>query len=68
MVKFILLLRIKKQLIMATTQSTKAKTIRLNPSVIAKIEKLAEEENRNFSNMVETILLKVAKCPNLIRT
>ncbi|MGG5486912.1 hypothetical protein [Gaetbulibacter sp. PBL-D1] len=53
---------------MATTQSTKAKTIRLNPSVIAKIEKLAEEENRNFSNMVETILLKVAKCPNLIRT
>lgn len=49
------------------TQTTKAKTIRLNPSVIAQIEQLAKDENRNFSNMVETILMKVAQSPNLIR-
>jgi hypothetical protein len=49
------------------TQNTKAKTIRLNPSVIEKIEALAVEENRNFSNMVETILLKVAQSPDIIR-
>lgn len=49
------------------SQTTKAKTIRLDPSVIEKIEKLAEVENRNFSNMVETILLKVAKSPDIIR-
>lgn len=48
-------------------QSTKAKTIRLNPNVIAQIENLAEQENRNFSNMVETILLKVAQTPDIIR-
>lgn len=52
---------------MQQAQKTKAKTIRLNPTVIAKIEKLAEDENRNFSNMVETILMKVAQSPNLIR-
>ena len=48
-------------------QKTKAKTIRLDPHVITTIEDLAKEENRNFSNMVETILLKVAKSPDLIR-
>lgn len=34
------------------------KTLRLKPDVIKKIEKLADEENRTFSNMVETILIK----------
>lgn len=50
-----------------SNQITQAKTIRLHPSVIARIEALAAEENRNFSNMVETILLKVAKSPEIIK-
>lgn len=57
---------INNKIIMAE-QKTKAKTIRLNPSVIKTIDDLAKEENRNFSNMVETILIKVAKSPELIR-
>ena len=48
-------------------QRTKAKTIRLDPNVIKTIDDLAKQENRNFSNMVETILIKVAKSPDLIR-
>lgn len=35
---------------------TRKKTMRLDVEVIKKIEKLAERENRNFTNMVETIL------------
>ncbi|MFD2100542.1 hypothetical protein [Flagellimonas iocasae] len=34
------------------------KTLRLKPDVIDKVNRLAEEDNRTFSNMVETILLK----------
>ena len=34
------------------------KNLRLRISVIKKIEKLAEKENRSFNNMVETILLQ----------
>lgn len=37
----------------------KVKTLRLKPEVIDKVEKLANENNRTFSNMVETILLNV---------
>lgn len=32
------------------------KTVRLNPEIIRKIEERARKENRNFSNMVDTIL------------
>jgi len=34
------------------------KTLRLRPDVVQKIESMADKENRTFSNMVETILLK----------
>ncbi|WP_336066488.1 hypothetical protein [Mesoflavibacter sp. CH_XMU1404-2] len=34
------------------------KTIRLNPSLLSKIEELSKIENRNFNNMVETLLLR----------
>lgn len=39
-------------------KNVKVKTLRLKPEVINKVEEMAEKENRNFSNMVETILLK----------
>ena len=35
---------------------TKLKSVRLNESLIKEIEKMAKNENRNFNNMVETIL------------
>lgn len=40
------------------TKKTQLKTMRLNDDVVKKVEKLAEEENRNFTNMVETILIR----------
>ena len=45
---------------------TRPKTIRLHKPTIEAVEKLAEEENRNFSNMVETILKKVMSSDLLI--
>jgi len=36
----------------------KVKTLRLKPEAVDKVNKLADENNRTFSNMVETILLK----------
>jgi len=36
----------------------KLKALRLAPSLIKKIEEMAKKENRNFTNMVEVILLK----------
>lgn len=35
---------------------TKLKTMRLQEDVVKKVEALAEKENRNFTNMVETLL------------
>jgi len=35
---------------------TRMKSLRLDVEVIKKIDKLAKRENRNFTNMVETIL------------
>lgn len=32
------------------------KTIRMNPSLYQKLERLAEKQNRNFSNLVVTLL------------
>lgn len=39
---------------------TKIKTMRLSTEVINKIERMARDENRNFTNMVETILKKAS--------
>lgn len=43
---------------MKTANQTKIKTMRLSNEIIDKIEKMAQEENRNFTNMVETLLKK----------
>lgn len=44
-----------------TMSMRKIKTMRLDVDVIADIEKMAREQNRNFSNMVETILKRVVE-------
>ncbi len=36
-------------------------TLRLNPSDHAKIKKIAEEENRSITNMIETLVKKEIK-------
>lgn len=42
-------------------KESKPKTVRLNSNVISKVDKLAREQNRNFSNMVETLLIEATK-------
>lgn len=37
-------------------KETKIKTMRMEVDLIDKIKKMAEDENRNFTNMVHTIL------------
>lgn len=37
------------------------KTIRIDETILSKIEKLAEEENRSFNNMIETLLIRELK-------
>lgn len=44
----------------------KTKTLRLNPKLIKDLDCLAKRENRNFNNLVETILNKAVKFPDLI--
>lgn len=39
-------------------QISRIKTMRMRVDLIQKVEKMAKEQNRNFTNMVETILLK----------
>lgn len=39
-------------------QENKVKTIRLNPTLLKEIDDLCKRENRNFNNMVETLLLR----------
>nr|WP_321229576.1 hypothetical protein [uncultured Psychroserpens sp.] len=46
---------------MEDLRKTKAKTITLDTNLIKKVEDIALAENRNFSNMVETLLLKATK-------
>lgn len=41
------------------THQTKSLVLKI--SVINKVKAMAEKENRNFSNMVETILIKYIK-------
>ena len=38
--------------------STVLKTLRIKTDVVLKIKKLADKENRSFTNMVETILIR----------
>lgn len=40
--------------------NTKTKTITLNKKVIKVVEEKAKLENRNFSNMVETLLIRAS--------
>jgi hypothetical protein len=39
-------------------EQPKVKTIRLNPSLLKKINELSKNENRSFNNTVETLLLR----------
>ena len=41
---------------MNNSQSSKIKSMRLSQEVITYVNKVAEEQNRSFSNTVETIL------------
>lgn len=40
---------------------TKQKSIRLNENIIQSIQRMAEDDNRTFNNMVETILLNASR-------
>ena len=41
--------------------ASRQKSIRLNTKVIDYIEKMARDENRTFTNMVETILIQATQ-------
>lgn len=45
---------------MKKTQS-KQRSIRLNESFIEKLENMANQENRTFNNMVETLLIRATQ-------
>lgn len=40
------------------SEKKELKALRLKPSLVKDIEKMAEEQNRNFTNMVETLLMQ----------
>lgn len=40
-----------------TEQDNERKTIRMRKTLIREIEKMADDDNRNFNNMVETLLM-----------
>ncbi len=40
------------------SNAEKTKTLRLEPSLIDKLEALAKKDNRNFNNFVETVLMR----------
>lgn len=41
-----------------TKSATEKKTITLRKEIVEKLEKQAEQENRNFSNMMETAAIR----------
>lgn len=43
---------------MEKSSETKLKTLRLKVNLIERLEQLAIEDNRNFNNFVETILMR----------
>lgn len=46
---------------MSTVRRNKAKTVTLDEDVIKRVEEIAIKENRNFSNMVETLLIRATE-------
>ena len=42
-------------------RKTKVKTLRMSHDLVRDIEKMAKKENRNFNNMVTTILIDTVK-------
>ncbi len=46
---------------MTKSSDTKLKTVRLKSNVVEKLEQMAQNENRNFNNMVETILMQATQ-------
>jgi len=48
-------------------KAKKTKTLRLEPTLIKKLEDLAKKDNRNFNNYVETILMRETQRNNLQR-
>lgn len=42
-------------------KKTELKAMRLNSTLVKTVNDLAEKENRNFSNMVETLLYKATQ-------
>lgn len=49
-------------------KKTEPKTVRLNTELIIKIQELAKEQNRNFSNMVETLLQEQLTIHSVVST
>ena len=47
-------------------ETSHQKSIRLSESIIENIEQMAEDDNRTFNNMVETILLNATKQHQMI--
>jgi hypothetical protein len=45
--------------------NTEKKTITLRSEIVEKLERRAEEENRNFSNMMETVAINYLKTINM---
>lgn len=43
---------------MENTNETRQRSVRLKPDLIKKVQDMAEQENRTWNNMVETILMK----------
>ena len=41
-----------------TLDENERRTIRMKKTLIQEIQELAEKDNRNFNNMVETLLMK----------
>lgn len=54
--------------IMQNKQKKVIKTIRMNVELIEGINNIAERHNRNFTNMVNTILIKYVKDDEQLRT
>ncbi len=52
---------------MKKTEKTTVKSVRMNESLANTINNLAKEQNRNFSNMAETLLIKSLDCKQSVK-
>jgi len=50
---------------MSNLKERRTKTIRLGSDLIQELEDLAEKDNRNFNNFVETILMRETQKHNM---